>query len=158
MRSRSPSSPVPMQGSARDDFAESRSKEHLGEHAAPPCVSVHVTPLFAGPLATLAVTCTASPACTVAVDGVTETPIAGTVTVTEAGADTLTAEVAVTVTVKLLGGGAWGCVGSSDTAGCRRRETIPHGAVAQATVQLIPLFAVSLVTLAVNWAVVAIST
>ena len=76
-----------------------------GEHAVPPCVSAaHVTPLFTGSSATHAVICAASPACIVVVDRATETPIAGTVTVTEAGADTLTAEVAVTVTVVLPAG------------------------------------------------------
>jgi len=46
----------------------------------------------------------------VAVDGVTETPIAGTVMVTAAEADVLATEVAVMVTVKLLGGGVLGAV------------------------------------------------
>jgi hypothetical protein len=69
-----------------------------------------VTPLLAESLATFAVICVASPACTVAVDGVTETPTTGTVMVAEAEADVLATEVAVMVTVKLLAGGVLGAV------------------------------------------------
>jgi hypothetical protein len=77
-----------------------------GEHD-----TVHVTPLFAGSLVTVAVNFAVAPACTVAVLGVTETTIpAGTLMVAEFDADVLATEVAVMVTVKLLAGGVAGAV------------------------------------------------
>jgi hypothetical protein len=77
-----------------------------GEHD-----TVHVTPLFAGSLVTVAVNFAVALACTVAVLGETETAIAaGTVMVAEADAEVLAAEVAVMVTVKLLAGGVAGAV------------------------------------------------
>ena len=84
---------------------------HASEHAVPPCVSVHVTPLIAGSLVTVAVNLAAAPACTVAVLGETETAIAAvTIMVAEADAEVLATEVAVMVIVKLFVGGVVGAV------------------------------------------------
>ena len=77
-----------------------------GEHD-----TVHVTPLFAGSLVTVAVNLAVALACTAAVLGETETAIAaGTVMVAEFDTEVLAAEVAVMVTVKLLAGGVAGAV------------------------------------------------
>jgi hypothetical protein len=78
----------------------------VGEHD-----TDHVTPLFAGSLVTVAVNFAVALACTVAVLGETETAIAaGIVMVFEADAKVLATEVAVMVTVKLLGGMLGGAV------------------------------------------------
>ena len=83
---------------------------HAGEHAVPPCVSVHVTPVFAGSLVTVAVNLAVAPACTVAVLGATETAIPGITTVAKDDTEVLATEVAVIVTVKLLAGGVTGAL------------------------------------------------
>ena len=77
----------------------------VGEHD-----TVHVTPLFAGSLVTVAVNLAVAPACTVAVLGATETAIPGITTVAKADAEVLVTDVAVMVTVKLLAGGMAGAV------------------------------------------------
>ena len=76
----------------------------LGEHTAPPCVSVQLTPLLLASFITAAVNCWVVFAVTLAVAGETETAM-GTVTVTVAAADFVVsaAEIAVTVTCAWLG-------------------------------------------------------
>ena len=76
----------------------------LGEHTAPPCVSVQFTPLLLGSFVTVAVNCCVAFALTLAVAGETETAT-GIVTVTVAAADFVVsaAEIAVTVTCAGLG-------------------------------------------------------
>jgi len=86
----------------------------LGEtvpHGAGEHDTVHVTPLFAGSLVTVAVNCDVAAARTVAMLGATETAIAaGTRMVAEADAEVLATEVAVIVTVKLPAGDVVGAV------------------------------------------------
>ena len=77
----------------------------VGEHD-----TVHVTPLFAGSLVTVAVNLAVAPACTVAVLGATETAIPGITTVAKDDTEVLATEVAVIVTVKLLAGGVTGAL------------------------------------------------
>jgi hypothetical protein len=67
--------------------------------------TAQVTPLLPGSLLTVAVNCAVDPAITVAPGGSTSRAIAGTVTVAEAIARELAADVAVTVTIRSLGGG-----------------------------------------------------
>lgn len=74
-----------------------------GAHAAPPCDSVHVTPLLAPSLPTVAVNDVKPETATFAVDGVTETVIAGTVIVADADFVASAAEVAIMVMVRLDG-------------------------------------------------------
>lgn len=68
-------------------------------------VTVHVTPLFARSLPTVAVNGPFVPAIIVALDGCMLTVIAATVTVDAAAASVLATEVAVTVIVESPGGG-----------------------------------------------------
>lgn len=77
---------------------------HPGEHDAPPCVRVHVTPLFVLSSVTVALNCAAPPTCTEAVAGETETKIAGRVTVIVTEEDLVgsATEVAVTVTERFV--------------------------------------------------------
>ena len=82
----------------------------IGEQAVPPCVSIHVTPLFAGSLATVAVNCSAVVSGNSALAGVTETVTAEKVTVTAFDTKVLNTEVAVMVTAKSLAGGVGGAV------------------------------------------------
>ena len=117
--------------------------------------TVHVTPLFAESLVTVAVNFAVALVCTVAVLGVTETAIAaGIRMVAEADAELLATEVAVMVTVKLLAGGAAGAVKAVATPlAVAVGETVPHGVGEHDTVHVTPWFAGSLVTVAVNLAV-----
>jgi hypothetical protein len=71
---------------------------------------VHVTPRPDGSLFALALIGTTPPACTVAVVGETETVIAKTVMVADPDLEVSATEVALTVTVRSLGGGALGAV------------------------------------------------
>jgi hypothetical protein len=73
-------------------------------HAAPPCVSVHVTPLFAPSWPTVAVKTVDPERTTLALGGATETVIAGTLIVADAVLVVSAAEVAVIVTVRSLAG------------------------------------------------------
>ena len=66
----------------------------------PLCVSVQVTPLFAGSFVTVGVNCCVPLTTTEAVGGVTETRSGATVTISEADLVMSDAEVAVTVTVR----------------------------------------------------------
>ena len=79
------------------------SAPHVGEQAAPPAVSVHVTPLFEESFCTVAFTVTAADPAVILVIGldiVTEIAGAGvTVIVSVAVADVSAADVAVTVAV-----------------------------------------------------------
>ena len=83
---------------------------HTAEHAVPPCVSVQLTPLFAGSLVTVAVNCCVRFTGSRAPAGAIDTAVRGTVTLAAADAEGLETEVAVTVTVKLLAGGVVGAV------------------------------------------------
>jgi hypothetical protein len=83
---------------------------HTAEHAVPPCVSVHVTPLLAGSLLTVPVNCWAMFNGSSAPPGAADTVIAGTVTNAEADAEVLVTEVAVMVTIKSAEGGVLGAV------------------------------------------------
>ena len=117
--------------------------------------TVHVTPLFAGSLVTVAVNCAVPPTCTVDVPGETETVIAdGIVIVTEEVFAVSTTEIAVTVTVRLADEafGAVYVVGVPlDVA---VGETEPQVDAEQVTLQFTPLPDESLATVAVNCAVV----
>jgi hypothetical protein len=133
---------------------------HTAEHAVPPCVSVQLTPLLAGSLVTVAVNCcvrftgrSRAPA------GAIDTAMGGTVTVAAADAEGLETEVAVMVTVKLLAGGVVGAVYVvAAPLAVPVGKTEPHGVGEHDTVQLTPLFAGSLLTVAVNCAVAAACT
>ena len=73
-------------------------------------VSVQVTPRLATSLPTVALNCALAPTFTVAAPGMTETVTTGTVTVAEAVLVPSLTEVAVSVTVKGLGGGVAGAL------------------------------------------------
>jgi hypothetical protein len=124
-------------------------------HGAAEHDTVHVTPLFAESLVTVAVNIAVAPSCTVAVLGVTETAVpAGTVIVADFDTEVLATEVAVMVTVKLLAGGVVGAVYIVATPlAVALGETAPHGAAEHDTVHVTPLFTESLVTVAVTWVV-----
>ena len=127
----------------------------LGEHTAPPCVSVQLTPLLLGSFVTVAVNCCVPVTATLAVPGETDTPTP-VVTVTVAVADTaeLATDVATTVT--------FGFPGTVD--GAVYVAAFPLGVVAGAMVpqpgeqlappcvsdQLTPLLFGSFMTVAVN--------
>jgi len=81
-----------------------------GEHAVPFWVSVHVTPPLPGSLATLPVKCCFALSATLAAAGDTETEMAETVTVADIDFVGSAAELAVTLTVRLLSGGVDGAV------------------------------------------------
>lgn len=127
---------------------------HVGEHAVPPCVSVHATPLLAGSFFTVAANCWVTFTGSSAPRGAVESVIAGTSAIARADAEGSATEVAVMFTVKSVGGGAEGAVYvvfpllSVDVG-----ETLPHGPGEQATLQVTPLFAESLATVAVSCAV-----
>src|SRR5207249_1450255 len=76
----------------------------LGEHTAPPCVSIQLTPLLLGSFVTVAVNCWVVFAVTLAVVGETDTAIGG-VTVAVAVADFVAsaADVATTLTFGFAG-------------------------------------------------------
>ena len=74
-----------------------------GAQAAPPCDSVHVTPLLAPSLPTVAVNAVKPATATFAVGGATERVIAGTVIVVDANFVASAAEVAVMVMLRLDG-------------------------------------------------------
>jgi hypothetical protein len=78
-------------------------------HAAPPCVSFHVTAVFEV-LVTVAVNCCVAPPSTVGVGGATEIVTAGTVIVAEFDLVVSDTDVAVMVTVSVLVGGVDGAV------------------------------------------------
>ena len=80
------------------------------EQTVPPWVRVQVTPLFAVSLLTVAVKLAVLPAGTLALGGATATVMAGTVMVAEFVLVVSATDVAVIVTVKVLGGGAAGAV------------------------------------------------
>ena len=75
-----------------------------GEHTAPACVSVQLTPLLLGSFVTVAVNCCVAFALTLAVAGETDTPTPG-ITVTAAVADTavFATDVATIVTFGFAG-------------------------------------------------------
>lgn len=127
-----------------EDDAE-RVPQGVGEQ-----VTVHVTPLFPRSLPTVAVSCAVVVASTVAVGGCTSTVIAGTVIVAEAVARELDTEVAVTVTVKSLGGGAGAVYVVATPVAVDVGATLPHGAVEQDTVHVTPLLLGSPATVAIN--------
>jgi hypothetical protein len=77
-----------------------------GEHAAPPCVRVQVTPRLRASLPTVAVKFCVPFTGTLAVPGETATAIAGTVIVAELDLVVSTTEVATMMTVRLAAGGA----------------------------------------------------
>ena len=77
-----------------------------GEHGAPLWVRVQVTPLLPASLPTVAVNDCVPFTGTLAVAGATETVMAGTVMVAELVLVVSATEVALTVTVRLLAGGA----------------------------------------------------
>ena len=80
-----------------------------GEHTAPPCVSVQLTPLLLASFATVAVNCWLAVTVTFAVVGETETAIGG-VTVAVAVADFVVSATEIAVTVTCAG------VGTADGA------------------------------------------
>lgn len=82
---------------------------HAAVHAAPPCVSVHVTAVLEA-LVTVAVNSCVAPGRTMGVGGATEIVTAGTVIVAEFALVVSDTEVAVMVTVKLVAGGVAGAV------------------------------------------------
>ena len=127
----------------------------LGEHTAPPCVSVQLTPLLLGSFVTVAVNCCLPVTATLAVPGETDTPTpVATVTVAVADTAVLATDVATTVT--------FGFPGTVD--GAVYVAAFPLGVVAGAMVpqpgeqlappcvsdQLTPLLFVSFITVAVN--------
>jgi hypothetical protein len=81
-----------------------------GEQAVAPCASVHVTPLLAGSLATVAVNCSTVFSGRSALTGAAETLTAETITVVKLDTALLKTEVAVMVIVKSLAGGVGGAV------------------------------------------------
>lgn len=76
-----------------------------GEHGAPACARVQVTPRLPASLLTVAVKFCVPPTGTLALPGETATAMAGTVIVAEPDLVVSAAEVAVMVTVRLLAGG-----------------------------------------------------
>lgn len=122
-------------------------------HGGEPQSTAHVTPLFAGSLATVAVNCAVVPTGTVAGVGVTETVIGSGVTVAVAEADAALAvtEVALILTIRLLVNALVGAVYVAATPlAVAAGETDPHGAAEHDTVQVTPLFDESLMTVAVT--------
>ena len=89
---------------------ESESHPQAGEQTTPPCVRVHATPCFFGSYPTVAANFCVVPPGSKALTGVTETLIAGTVIVAEPEAAPSATDVAVTVTVRSLGGNVAGAV------------------------------------------------
>jgi len=87
---------------------------------------------------------------TVSNEAATVTVIAGTVIVAEAIAKELDTEVAVTVTVKSLGGGAGAVYVVAAPLAVDVGATLPQGAVEQDTVHVTPLLLESPATVAVS--------
>jgi len=114
-----------------------------------------LTPLFAGSLVTVAVNCALVPTGTVVGVGVTDTAIGGgvTVTVAEAAVEPAATAVAVILTSRLLVNALAGAVYVAATPlAVAVGETDPHGAAEHDTVQVTPLLAESLLTVAVTCA------
>jgi hypothetical protein len=133
-------------------------------HGAGEQETVQLTPLFEASLETVAVNWLFAPGATVALEGATVTvsgpeTAAGTVIVAEADFDPSVTDVAVSVTVSVLGGAV---VGAAYVVGVPLAvdvgETLPQGAVEQETLQLTPSFAESFTTIAVNCAVAPAAT
>jgi hypothetical protein len=99
------------------------------------------------------VNCAVVVANTVAEGGATVTVIAGTVIVDDATARELATEVAVTVTVTSLGGGAGAVYVIATPLAEEFAEIVPQGAVPQVTVQFTPLLPESPATVAVSFCV-----
>lgn len=126
---------------------------HPGEHAAPPCVSVQLTPRLVVPV-TVGVKVCVCPTTTVAVAGDTETVTPWTIViVAEADLVVSATEVAVTVTVA-FGGAAAGAVyvvgePLAVLVGAIAPHTGEHAAPPCVSVQVTPVLFVP-VTVAVN--------
>lgn len=126
---------------------------------APHWAAVHetdqVTPLFAGSLDTVAVTCEVVPTCIRPTVDATEIVMALTMIVAKADFDVSETELAVIVTVKSPVGALGGAVNVVATPlAVEAGETVPQGTAEQVTAQVTPPFAESLVTVAVTGVVV----
>jgi hypothetical protein len=100
---------------------------------------------------TVATSCVVLPARTVADAGATDTATDGTVNVAEEDFVASVTEIAVTVTARLLAGGAAGAVYVTlCPLEVEVGDTVPHGAVEQLTVQFAPALAGSKFTDALN--------
>jgi hypothetical protein len=130
-----------------------------GEQTVPFCVSVQLKPWLLASLPIVAVNCCVALMGMIPLGGeITGTVIAGTVTVAEDDFVVSVADVAVTFTVRSLGGG-WGAVYVVATAlAVDVGETVPQGAGEQDTLQVTPPLVRSLPTVAVNCWVVFAST
>ncbi len=107
--------------------------------AAPPCLSVQVTPPSVASLLTVAVNCCVPFSGTFADVGEAATVIAKTVTVAEAKFVESATEAAVRATLRLLDGAAEGAVYFvAAPLAVDVGETEPHGAVEQETLHLTP--------------------
>ena len=120
--------------------------------AAPPWVSAQVTaalPVFC----TVAENCCVAPTRTVDVGGATAIETARTIIVVEADLVGSAAEVAVIVTVRLLAGVAGAVYVTGAPLAVDGGEKLPHAPPEQDMLQMTPLAAESLATVAVNCAV-----
>jgi hypothetical protein len=114
-------------------------------------LAVQLTPALAGSKFTEALNCSAAPTWAVAAGGATETVIASTVRIPMAAFVASATEVAVSVTLRSLTGGAAGAVYvAAAPLPVALGETEPHGGTGHDTTQVTPLLAESFTTVAVT--------